>query len=194
MRSISAGLSPRIARRPNPCRSLKPGWAPMATPLRFAVSAVRNMMEGSPAWKPQAMLADDTMSSIASSSPMGQGPKPSPMSQLRSIFMASHQHRLRALLAHMEHALVAFDLGLRPHGLGGIVGELHGGAPVRRDHLAHDGDGIEPAVRREPAEIVGEQGAPAIADAHAAAEMAVDALDHVHVEAVGEDEIGRAHV
>src|SRR5215218_3883708 len=59
MRSISAAESPRIMRRPNPHRSLKPGWAPMATPFAFARSAVRNMMLGSPACQPQATLADD---------------------------------------------------------------------------------------------------------------------------------------
>src|SRR5215207_1914419 len=88
MRSISAAESPRIMRRPNPHMSLKPGWAPMATPFAFARSAVRNMMLGSPACQPQATLAEVTILSMASSSPIFQGPNPSPMSLLRSMFIS----------------------------------------------------------------------------------------------------------
>ena len=46
------------------------------------------MVAGSPAWLPQAMLALVTTSSIAASSPIRQGPKPSPRSELRSILTA----------------------------------------------------------------------------------------------------------
>src|SRR5687767_8130446 len=43
------------------------------------------MVEGSPAWKPQATFALLTMPSRASSSPSCQTPKPSPRSAFRSI-------------------------------------------------------------------------------------------------------------
>src|SRR5918995_3020753 len=194
MRSISAGLSPAIGRRPKPQRSLKPGCAPIATPRSRARLAVRNMICGSPAWNPQATFAEETMSSIAASSPIGQGPNPSPMSQLRSTFMTppggprpSDQDRLRGLHADLEDPLVAVDLGARAHRLGGVVGELHGRAAVRGDHLADDRDRIERPVRDEAPEVVRQERAPAVADAHAALEMPVDVGDDVDVEAVRED-------
>lgn len=60
--------------------------APMATPCSAAISTVRRMLLGSPAWKPVAMLALLISGMIAAStpSPMVHGPKPSPMSELRS--------------------------------------------------------------------------------------------------------------
>ncbi len=59
----------------------------MATPCSAAISTVRRMLLGSPAWKPVAMLALLISGMIAAStpSPMVHGPKPSPMSELRSI-------------------------------------------------------------------------------------------------------------
>jgi hypothetical protein len=50
-----------------------------------AAATVRVMVSGSPAWKPQAMLALVTRSSRASSSPIRQAPKDSPRSALRSM-------------------------------------------------------------------------------------------------------------
>ena len=47
----------------------------------------RRMVEGSPAWKPQATLALVTSFRRASSSPSRQRPKPSPRSALRSIIL-----------------------------------------------------------------------------------------------------------
>ena len=90
--------------------------------------------------------------------------------------------------ADAEDAAVAFGLVRRADGLERIVGELHGRAAVGGDHLADDGEGVEPAVGPQPAEVVGEQGAPAVADAHAPREVAVDVLDGLHVQAIGEDD------
>ena len=57
----------------------------MTTPLSAAMATVRRIVVASPAWKPHAMLALVTTSSIASSSPTTQVPKDSPRSALRSI-------------------------------------------------------------------------------------------------------------
>src|SRR4051812_44600924 len=57
----------------------------MITPLATARSQVSSRVRGSPAWKPQATLALLTTSSMASSSPSCQVPKPSPRSLLRSM-------------------------------------------------------------------------------------------------------------
>ncbi|SKT01721.1 Uncharacterised protein [Mycobacteroides abscessus subsp. abscessus] len=46
---------------------------------------VRCNVAGSPAWNPQARLALVTTSSMASSSPRRQAPKPSPRSAFRSM-------------------------------------------------------------------------------------------------------------
>ena len=56
----------------------------MPTPLRTARAIVCAITSQSPAWTPQAMLADEITSSSASSLPMGQGPKLSPRSAFRS--------------------------------------------------------------------------------------------------------------
>src|SRR5436190_7126822 len=71
-----------ITRRPKPCRSAKPGWAPIETPFwahNFTVSIITS---GSLAWKPQATLAERTIFSTSASLPMTQGPKLSPRSEL----------------------------------------------------------------------------------------------------------------
>src|SRR5262249_58762039 len=73
-------------------------------------------------------------------------------------------------------------------GLHGMVGELHRRPAVGGHHFADDREGVEPTVAFEPPEIVGEQGAPAVADAHAAMEMFVDARYGVHVQTIGEDQ------
>ena len=58
----------------------------MATPWASANSTVWRIQPGSPAWKPQAMLAELMYSMTSSSRPILYIPKLSPMSQLRSIF------------------------------------------------------------------------------------------------------------
>src|SRR5690606_22773232 len=48
------------------------------------------MVAGSPAWNPQAILADVTRGRTSSSWPITQGPKLSPISQFKSIDNAIH--------------------------------------------------------------------------------------------------------
>ena len=67
-----------ISRRPKPTRSGKPGWAPIATPFSRASAMVARIAPGSPAWKPQATLAEEMLSISAASWPIGQGPNDSP--------------------------------------------------------------------------------------------------------------------
>src|SRR5471032_2726161 len=71
-----------ITRRPKPCRSAKPGWAPIDTPLAAQSFTVSIITTGSLAWKPQATLAERTIFSTSASLPMTQGPKLSPRSEL----------------------------------------------------------------------------------------------------------------
>src|SRR6476469_2225504 len=71
-----------ITRRPKPCRSAKPGWAPMLTPFWAQSFTVSIITSGSLAWKPQATLAERTIFSTSASLPMTQGPKLSPRSEL----------------------------------------------------------------------------------------------------------------
>src|SRR5215813_9110748 len=71
-----------ITRRPKPCRSAKPGWAPIETPFCWQSLTVSTITTGSLAWKPQATLADFTIFSTSPSLPMTQGPKLSPRSEL----------------------------------------------------------------------------------------------------------------
>src|SRR5215469_8717975 len=79
-----------MRRRPKPHRSLKPGCAPMLTPCAAASVTSRCIVTGSPAWKPQAMLAERMILSSPASSPMSYAPKPSPISALRLIACAMH--------------------------------------------------------------------------------------------------------
>ena len=72
-----------MRRRPKPCRSGKLGCAPMLTPWRLAVATVWRITSGSPAWKPQATLAESTSCSMSASRPIVQAPKDSPRSALR---------------------------------------------------------------------------------------------------------------
>lgn len=51
----------------------------------WAARTVERATLGSPAWKPQAMLADETVCIIAVSSPIVQEPKDSPESEFRSM-------------------------------------------------------------------------------------------------------------
>src|SRR3954454_14063101 len=73
-----------MKRRPNPARSRYPTWAPTTTPAAAASAQVCRNVDGSPAWKPQATLAEVTMPSIAASSPRVQRPNDSPRSEFRS--------------------------------------------------------------------------------------------------------------
>src|SRR3954471_6949247 len=59
----------------------------MATPAATAVVQTRRIVDGSPAWKPQATFALVTTPSSASSSPSRQTPKPSPRSAFRSMLV-----------------------------------------------------------------------------------------------------------
>src|SRR5579883_2652690 len=71
-----------ITLRPKPCRSAKPGWAPIDTPLSLQSFTVSTITVGSLAWKPHATLADFTIFSTSASLPMTHGPKLSPRSEL----------------------------------------------------------------------------------------------------------------
>src|SRR5690606_37852042 len=56
------------------------GCAPIATPCCRHSATASRMLTASPAWPPQAMLADEIHGAIAASSP-----QPSPRSQLKSM-------------------------------------------------------------------------------------------------------------
>src|SRR5919197_149387 len=73
-----------MRRRPNPSRSGNPTCAPICTSCPNAARTVARIVAGSPAWKPQAMLAEVMKGISASSSPSFQRPKLSPMSTLTS--------------------------------------------------------------------------------------------------------------
>src|SRR5690348_14854159 len=79
----SSSLTVRLtARRPKPCRSAKPGCAPIETPFWVQSFTVSTITTGSLAWKPQATLAERTIFSTSASLPITQGPKLSPRSEL----------------------------------------------------------------------------------------------------------------
>src|SRR6185503_430384 len=85
----SSSLTERlIARRPKPCRSAKPGCAPIDTPFCWQSLTVSTMTVGSLAWKPQAMFADLTIFSTSESLPIIHGPKLSPRSELMFTYPA----------------------------------------------------------------------------------------------------------
>src|SRR5262245_8993330 len=98
-----------------------------------------------------------------------------------------HRHGQARLRADLKYAAVALDLAGRADGLERVVGKLNGRAAVGRDHLADEGERVEAAVGAEAAEVVGQKRTPAIADAQAPVQMAVDALDALDIEPVGED-------
>src|SRR5947207_14496603 len=77
-----------ITRRPKPCRSAKPGWAPIDTPLSRHSFTVSIITIGSLAWKPQATLAERTIFSTSASLPITHGPKLSPRSELMLTYPA----------------------------------------------------------------------------------------------------------
>src|SRR3954470_5260970 len=94
-----------MKRRPKPARSRQDNCAPIATPPATAPAHTRRIVDGSPAWKPQATFALVTTPSSASSSPSFQTPNPSPRSALRSIVRPADGvtgavwHRVRAPLS-----------------------------------------------------------------------------------------------
>src|SRR3981189_2454267 len=82
MLASSSLIERLITRRPKPCRSAKPGWAPIDTPFCWQSLTVSTITTGSLAWKPQATLAERTIFSTSASLPMTHGPKLSPRSEL----------------------------------------------------------------------------------------------------------------
>src|SRR5712671_811758 len=115
---MSSGFSPWIWRRPKPQTSKKLGCAPIPTPFSLARLTVSNITSGSPPWKPQATLAEDTIFSISASLPIVQAPKLSPMSQFRSITSIGGYSRFSVFLIWEEFAAegqldaVALGIGL----------------------------------------------------------------------------------
>ena len=130
------------------------------------------------------------MSSIASSSPIGQGPKPSPMSQLRSID-ASVITRDRLGPAGFPRGKPACSARSRPAApspSSGLSESFTVGRPSAEMTLQTMEIGSSAAIRRKPAEIIGQQRAPAVAEAHASAENADGCRSiTIHVEPIGED-------
>src|SRR5260370_3537057 len=103
------------------------------------------MITGSPAWNPQAMLAEVTTWRSCSSSPMRQGPKPSPRLLFTSTRAAIPRRMTRAPGTtkgagtrpppHRVRGLVALrpvEVGLRTRELGRQRGVGHS-----TQHLAH---------------------------------------------------------
>src|SRR5215813_104897 len=106
-----------MTRRPKPIRSGKDGCEPIATPCRIASATVLRMTCGSPAWKPQATLADVMYGMISSSAPRVQRPQLSPMSALRSMNLAIVSSSLalpsRERVDEAVHVLVGHREGAR---------------------------------------------------------------------------------
>ena len=98
--------------------------------------------------------------------------RPEPLRGCRLSQFFLDQHRLGGLRADAEHALVAGDLVGRAHRLAGVVGELDRGPAVGADRLADQAERRQRVARREAAEVVGQQRAPAEAELHAAVEAA----------------------
>src|ERR1700690_2103319 len=83
----------------------------MATLYFLASRIVDRITGGSPAWNPQAMLADVMKGMTASSLPSLYCPKLSPRSQLRSIFMSPRNKlRIHNTTAHFFHHYSIFFL------------------------------------------------------------------------------------
>src|SRR5580693_132487 len=80
-----------------------------------------------------------------------------------------------------EHSAVALHFGERAERLGVIIGKLHGRAAVRTRHFADQTDGIESAaaLRIAAAEIVGQQRAPAGAEANTPTGDPLAAIDKI---------------
>lgn len=69
-----------------PGQVVVPDMSPMVMPAFAASRQVWAMVRGSPAWNPQATLAEETDWKIAVSSPMLQLPYDSPTSEFRSMY------------------------------------------------------------------------------------------------------------
>src|SRR2546425_11188902 len=69
-----------MGRRPNPARSGKDGWAPIATRSAWAVLTTLVIVSGSPACAPHATLAE-----VITANSSLSVPAPSPKSALRSM-------------------------------------------------------------------------------------------------------------
>src|SRR6202044_58471 len=80
-----------------------------------------------------------------------------------------------------EHSAVPLHLGERAERLGVIIGKLHGRAAVRTRHFADQTDGIESAaaLRVAAPEIVGQQRAPAGAEANTPTGDPLAAIDKI---------------
>jgi len=74
-----------VLRRPNPIKSESERRDPIASPASMASFTAVRSVAGLPAWKLQAVLADEFSGTIAVSSPICQAPKFLPMSQLMSM-------------------------------------------------------------------------------------------------------------
>src|SRR6266545_5022928 len=72
MMSLSSARLTSIFRRPNPMRSGRLGWEPIATLCLTASSTVLRMTWGSPPWKPHATLAEVMKGMMATSAPSVQ--------------------------------------------------------------------------------------------------------------------------
>src|SRR5450830_543720 len=83
-------------------------------PPALARRTLVSMISGSPAWKPQATLAEEIRLINASSSPMRQGPKPSPKSAFKSIFITCPLCSFRCQ-AHERLAITDGGATLREH-------------------------------------------------------------------------------
>src|ERR1700722_5882487 len=108
----------------------------------------------------------------------------------------SDEHRLYRKHWRAEDAAVARNEFRRAGGFVGIVGKCDNGDSVGAGELADQRDGLESifTTRMTAAEVVGEQGAPAVGETDAAVEVLVQANDLVGVQAVGGDEALAARV
>src|SRR5690349_23276991 len=116
--------------------------APILTPWATARSQVARMIDGSPAWNPQAMLALVTTASRAVSSPCVQVPKPSPRSRLMSHRMMAPRDVMDLRLIGDEH--VSGRVADRVGDTGGHDRGLRGdpARPEHRDVTVGEHDGI----------------------------------------------------
>src|SRR5258708_7147733 len=108
-----------MTRGPKPCRSAKPGWAPIETPFCRQSFTVSTNRVGALAWKPQATLADFTIFSPSASLPITRGPKLSPRSEL----MLTNPVLVAAILDSLEWS--------------GYPSRCERSVPVLRRHCLH---------------------------------------------------------
>src|SRR5690606_431651 len=119
-------------------RSSNEGWAPMATPCAWHSSTAVRMLASSPAWPPQAMLAELMQATMAASSP-----QPSPRSQLKSMRSGTgggprgdgHGDSMQALLLAARR-LPGLGAGAGRKPQLGAGPQLRQQRPVGADHVA----------------------------------------------------------